>query len=99
MGAAGSDTALETADIALMAHDLEKVPYLISLSRAALRTIRANIAFSIAVKAAFLLLTFAGVANLWLAILADTGAALLVIANGMRLLRFREPGARHGSRG
>ena len=88
MGAAGSDAALETADVALMGDDLLKLPYLLRLSRAALRTIRVNIAFSIAVKALFLLLTLAGIANLWLAILADTGAALLVIANGMRLLRF-----------
>ncbi|MDQ5852303.1 MAG: cation-transporting P-type ATPase, partial [Chloroflexota bacterium] len=91
MGAAGSDTALETADIALMGDDLAKLPYVIRLSRAALRTIRANIVFSLAVKAIFLLLTLVGVTNLWLAILADTGAALVVIANGMRLLRFREP--------
>jgi Cd2+/Zn2+-exporting ATPase len=88
MGAAGSDTALETADIALMGDDLRRLPYLIRLSRAALRTIHANIAFSIIVKVVFLALTLLGFANLWLAILADTGAALLVIANGMRLLRF-----------
>jgi Cd2+/Zn2+-exporting ATPase len=88
MGAAGSDTALETADVALMGDDLRRLPYLISLSRAALRTIHVNIAFSIIVKVVFLALTLLGFANLWLAILADTGAALLVIANGMRLLRF-----------
>jgi Cd2+/Zn2+-exporting ATPase len=88
MGAAGSDTALETADVALMADDLTKLSYLIRLSRAARATIRANVTFSLVVKAVFLALTFAGVANLWLAILADTGAALIVIANGMRLLRL-----------
>lgn len=90
MGAAGSDTALETADVALMADDLGKLPYLIRLSRSALGIIRANIAFSLVVKAVFLALTLAGLANLWLAIFADTGAALLVISNSMRLLRFRD---------
>ena len=90
MGGGGSDTALETADIALMADDLTRLPFVLRLSRAVVGTIRANVAFSIIVKALFLLLTFAGMTNLWLAILADTGAALLVIANGMRLLRFDE---------
>ena len=90
MGGAGSDTALETADIALMADDIGKLPFLVRLSRGVVGTIRVNIAFSIVVKAIFLLLTFAGVANLWLAILADTGAALLVIANGMRMLVFKD---------
>jgi Zn2+/Cd2+-exporting ATPase len=90
MGVAGSDTALETADIALMKDDLSKLPYLIRLSRATLRTIQTNVTFSLLVKAAFLTLTLLGIANLWLAILADTGAALLVIANGMLLLHFRD---------
>jgi Cd2+/Zn2+-exporting ATPase len=90
MGVAGSDTALETADIALMKDDLSKLPYLIRLSRATLRTIQTNVTFSLLVKVAFLVLTLIGIANLWLAILADTGAALLVIANGMLLLRFRD---------
>jgi Zn2+/Cd2+-exporting ATPase len=90
MGVAGSDTALETADIALMKDDLSKLPYLIRLSRATLRTIQINVTFSLLVKVAFLILTLVGIANLWLAILADTGAALLVIANGMLLLRFRD---------
>ncbi|GHO92815.1 hypothetical protein KSF_028630 [Reticulibacter mediterranei] len=90
MGVAGSDTALETADIALMKDDLSKLPYLIRLSRATLRTIQTNVTFSLLVKVAFLTLTLIGIANLWLAILADTGAALLVIANGMLLLRFRD---------
>ena len=90
MGAAGSDTALETADVALMADDLSKLPKLIRLSRATLRTIYTNITFSLVVKAIFLALTLLGEASLWLAILADTGAALVVIVYGMRLLRFRE---------
>lgn len=86
MGAAGSDAAIETADIALMSDDLSKIPWLIHHSRRTLRIIRQNIAFSLAVKAAFVILTFAGFASLWAAIAADMGASLLVIANGLRLL-------------
>jgi Cd2+/Zn2+-exporting ATPase len=88
MGAAGSDTALETADVALMADDLTRLPFALRLGRSALATIWANVGFAVAVKAVFLALTLVGLSNLWLAILADTGAALLVIANSMRLLRF-----------
>jgi Cd2+/Zn2+-exporting ATPase len=87
MGAAGSDAALETADIALMADELLKIPYALRLSRATVRNIRANIAFSIVLKAAFLVMAIAGVATLWMAVLADMGASLIVIANALRLLR------------
>lgn len=87
MGAAGSDAAIETADIALMSDDLSKLPWLIHHSRRTLRIIRQNIAFSLAVKAVFVVLTFAGFASLWAAIAADMGASLLVIFNGLRLLR------------
>jgi Cd2+/Zn2+-exporting ATPase len=87
MGAAGSDAALETADVALMADELLKIPYAVRLSRATVRNIRANIAFSLALKAAFLGLAVAGVATLWMAVVADMGASLIVIANGLRLLR------------
>lgn len=90
MGGAGTDTALETADIALMADDLSKLPYTVKLSRKALRIIKENIGFSLIVKAVFLVLTFLGTANLWMAVFADTGAALIVIANGMRLLHVKE---------
>ncbi len=86
MGAAGSDTALEVADIALLSDDLSRLPFVMALSRRALNIIKTNIAFSLAAKAVVIGLTFAGITNLWLAILADTGASLLVIANGMRLL-------------
>jgi len=89
MGVAGTDVALETADIALMADDLHKVPYAVELSRKALGTIRRNIALSLAIKSAFLLLTFPGFVTLWLAIVADMGASLLVTLNGMRLLGYR----------
>lgn len=91
MGAAGTDTALETADVALMADDLSKLPYAVGLSRRALRIIKQNIAFSLLVKAVFILLIFAGKSTLWMSVLADTGSSLLVIANGMRLLRQQQP--------
>lgn len=87
MGAAGSDAAIESADIALMSDDLSKLPWLIHHSRKTLRIIRQNIGFSLAVKAVFVILTFVGYASLWAAIAADMGASLLVIANGLRLLR------------
>jgi Cd2+/Zn2+-exporting ATPase len=87
MGAAGTDAALETADVALMSDDLSKIPYAIRLSRLTLRTIKTNIALSLVVKAVFLTLAVTGNATLWMAIVADTGASLVVIANGLRLLR------------
>ena len=87
MGVAGTDAALETADIALMADELLKIPYALRLSRATARNIHANIAFSIALKAAFLILAVTGTATLWMAVAADMGASLIVIGNALRLLR------------
>jgi len=87
MGAAGTDAALETADVALMADELLKIPYALRLSRATARNIRANIAFSITLKAAFMILAVLGMATLWMAVVADMGASLIVIANALRLLR------------
>jgi Zn2+/Cd2+-exporting ATPase len=87
MGAAGTDAAIETADIALMSDDLGKLPWLVRHSRRAMRVIRQNVAFSLGVKALFVVLTFVGFTSLWAAIAADTGASLLVIFNGLRLLR------------
>jgi Cd2+/Zn2+-exporting ATPase len=87
MGAAGSDAALETADVALMADDLMKIPYALRLSRTTLRNIKANLAISLVMKAAFVVAAVAGVATLWMAIVADTGASVIVIANALRLLR------------
>ncbi len=87
MGAAGTDTAIETADVALMQDDLSKVAEAIHLGRRAMRVIQANIIFALAVKAVFLVLALLGYTSLWLAILADTGATLVVIANALRLLR------------
>jgi Cd2+/Zn2+-exporting ATPase len=86
MGAMGSDAAIETADVALMSDDLSKLPWLVRHSRATLSVIHQNIAFSIAVKLLFTVLTVAGLASLWGAIAADVGASLLVVLNGLRLL-------------
>lgn len=87
MGAAGTDTALETADVALMADDLSKLPFAVELSRRARRIIQQNLALSLGIKAVFLALALGGVATLWMAVFADVGASLIVTLNGMRLLR------------
>jgi Cd2+/Zn2+-exporting ATPase len=87
MGVAGTDAALETADVALMADELSKIPFALRLSRATARNIHANIGFSIVVKGAFLVLAVTGAATLWMAVAADMGASLIVIANALRLLR------------
>jgi len=87
MGGAGADAALETADVVLLADDLGKLPWLVRHSRRTLAVIRQNVVFALAVKAAFVALTFLGSASLWAAISADMGAALLVVANSLRLLR------------
>ncbi len=87
MGAAGSDTAMETADVAIMAPDISGLPSLFRLGRRTVRIIRANVAFSIATKAVVLVLAVIGYAPLWLAVFADMGVSLLVTANGLRLLR------------
>jgi Cd2+/Zn2+-exporting ATPase len=89
MAAAGSDTALETADVALLSDDLSRLPWLVAHARRALAVVRWNIGFSLLVKAAFVVLTLAGHASLWAAIAADMGASLVVIFNGLRLLRPR----------
>ena len=87
MGAVGNDVALDAADVALMGDDLLKIPYALRLSRATLRNIKANLAISLVMKAAFVVAAVAGVATLWMAVLADTGATVIVIANALRLLR------------
>ena len=89
MGAAGTDVALETADVALMTDDLSKLPYALRLGRATLTNIRANIAMAVGLKLVFVALAMSGVATLWMAVLADTGASLLVTANSLRLLRVK----------
>ncbi|MEF3309453.1 heavy metal translocating P-type ATPase [Paenibacillus sp. GYB004] len=90
MGGAGTDTALETADVALMGDDLRKLPFAIKLSRKALSTIKANITFAIAIKFIALLLVIPGWLTLWIAILSDMGATLLVALYGLRLMRIKE---------
>ena len=106
MGAAGSDTAIETADVALMDDDPRKLAELVHISRHTTHVLWQNIVVAIAVKVVFFGLTFAGIASLWVAVLADMGASLVVIANGLRLLRnpscdhehrVSEPGAREPS--
>lgn len=87
MGMTGTDAAIETADITLMKDDLGKIAETILLGRRTLGIIRFNITFSLGLKLVFLILTLAGYASLWLAILADTGATLLVVGNALRLLR------------
>lgn len=90
MGGAGTDTALETADIVLMSDDLNKLPYTINLSRKTLRIIKENIIFSLGIKLAALLLVIPGWLTLWLAIFADIGATLIVTLNSLRLLRVKD---------
>lgn len=90
MGGAGTDTALETADVALMGDDLRKLPFTIKLSRKALNIIKQNITFALAIKTIALLLVIPGWLTLWIAILSDMGATLLVALNGLRLMRVKE---------
>ncbi len=90
MGGAGTDTALETADIALMADDLSKLPFTLNLSRKALNIIKQNITFSLGIKLVALLLVIPGWLTLWIAIFADMGATLIVTLNGLRLLKIKD---------
>ncbi|MHA3904649.1 heavy metal translocating P-type ATPase [Castellaniella sp. WN] len=87
MGAMGTDAAIETADVALMDDDLRKIPWFIRLSRATHRVLVQNIVIALGIKAVFLVLTVAGLGTLWMAVFADVGASLLVVGNGLRLLR------------
>jgi Cd2+/Zn2+-exporting ATPase len=85
-GASKPSQAMETADITLMGEDISRLPFAVSLSQAMMRTIYFNVAFSIGIKLVFLLLVLAGLGTMWMAVLADMGASLLVTLNGMRLL-------------
>jgi len=87
MGAAGTDTAIETADVALMDDDLRKVATFVRLSRTTSAVLRQNIALALGIKAVFLVLTLAGMGTMWMAVFADMGASLLVVFNGLRILR------------
>lgn len=87
MGAAGTDTAIETADVALMDDDLRKISTFVRLSRVTAKTLKQNIVLALGIKAIFLVLTFSGHSTMWMAVFADMGASLLVVGNGLRLLR------------
>jgi Cd2+/Zn2+-exporting ATPase len=89
MGVAGTDAAIETADVALMADDLRALAYVIRLGRKTLRTVQTNVAIALGLKLAFMALAVAGLATLWMAVVADMGASLIVVANALRLLRTR----------
>ena len=89
MGGAGTDTALETADVALMGDDLQKLPFIVRLSRQTLKVIKQNITFSLCIKLLALLLVIPGWLTLWIAIVADMGATLLVTLNGLRLMKVK----------
>lgn len=89
MGGAGTDTALETADVALMGDDLQKLPFIVRLSRQTLKVIKQNITFSLGIKLLALLLVISGWLTLWIAIVADMGATLLVTLNGLRLMKVK----------
>lgn len=89
MGASGTDVAMETSDIVLMSDDLSKLPFLIDLSRKTLSIIRQNMTIALLTKLVFIILGIFGSASLWMAILADDGATLVVILNGLRALRLR----------
>lgn len=91
MGAMGTDAAFETADIVLMTDDLSQLPWLIRHARRTLSIIKANISFALGIKALFITLALFGLATLWMAIAADTGASLLVVFNGLRLLKRIHP--------
>lgn len=87
MAAAGTDTAIETADVALMDDDLRKIPAFVRLSRQSAAILVQNIVLALGIKAIFLAITFTGMATLWMAVFADMGVSLLVVFNGLRLLR------------
>jgi Cd2+/Zn2+-exporting ATPase len=87
MGAAGTDTAIETADVALMDDDLRKLPLFVRIARKTAVILWQNIALALSIKAVFIVLTFTGNATMWMAVFADMGASLLVVFNGLRLLR------------
>jgi Cd2+/Zn2+-exporting ATPase len=89
MGVSGTDVALETADVVLMSDDLTKLPYALRLGRAARANIRQNVTIALSLKVAFVVLAAAGLATMWMAVVADTGASLLVTANSLRLLKRR----------
>ena len=97
MGAAGTDTAMEAADIVIMNDDLRRIPEVIRLSRRTRGILLQNIALALGIKAVFLVLAVLGNASMWMAVFADMGASLLVVGNGLRLLRGARTDAGHPS--
>jgi Cd2+/Zn2+-exporting ATPase len=91
MGAAGTDIAMEAADVVIMNDDLGRIPELIRLSQRTHSVLWQNIALALGIKAVFLILALAGHATMWMAVFADMGASLLVVGNGLRLLRGVKP--------
>jgi Cd2+/Zn2+-exporting ATPase len=87
MAAAGTGTAIETADVALMDDDLRKIPAFVRLSRQTAAILKQNIVFALGIKAVFLVFTLMGLATMWMAVFADVGVSLLVVLNGLRLLK------------
>lgn len=87
MGAAGTDTAMEAADVVIMNDDLRRIPEIIRLSHYTYKVLWQNIVLALGIKSAFLVLAIFGNATMWMAVFADMGASLLVVANGLRLLR------------
>ncbi|WP_434598378.1 heavy metal translocating P-type ATPase [Pseudomonas sp. R4-83] len=87
MAAAGTGTAIETADVALMDDDLRKIPAFVRLSRQTALILKQNIGFALGIKAVFLVFTLMGLATMWMAVFADVGVSLLVVLNGLRLLK------------
>ena len=90
MGGAGTDTAMETSDIVLMADNLNKLPYLLLLSKSTVRIIKENITLSLLIKLIALIAVFGGVLPIWLAVLSDTGMAVIVTLNALRLLSKKD---------
>src|SRR5699024_11750248 len=89
MGVVGTDVVLETADVALMEDDLEKISWFVRLSQRTHRILVENITVALGLKLVFLVLAILGVATMWMAVFADVGASLIVLANSVRLLRNR----------
>lgn len=89
MGGAGTDTAMEAADVVIMNDDLRRIPELIRLSRQTHAVLWQNISLALGIKAVFLIMAVFGNASMWMAVFADMGASLLVVANGLRLLKAR----------
>ena len=90
MGAIGTDTAIETADVAFMDDDLRKLPEFIQLSKDTFTILIQNILIALGIKLVFLVLTYMGLATMWMAVFADTGTCLIVVANALRMLNWKK---------